>query len=213
MAMVEAGKGVRAGSAHKRAAILGAARELFLADGFERTSVDAIAARAGVSKRTVYDYYGEKRALLLAVVEQAMDSLISAIQRSVDDNLTDDLTSVEGLRSALVGFARSVTESALGSSDYSALMRLVSAESANLPELEERVTTEPEDLVSERFLRYGRRGLLEVPNPRLAADHFVALTMASTASAIGRPVAQSDASTRQMIADGVDVFLRAYTPR
>ena len=80
------GKAVREGSATKRAAILATARALFLADGFERTSMDAIAAAAAVSKRTVYDYYGDKRALLLAVVEQdrkstRLNSSHSAVSR------------------------------------------------------------------------------------------------------------------------------------
>ena len=52
-------KVLRAGSAPKRAAIMTAAWDLFVADGFERTSVDAVAARAAVSKRTGYDSFGD----------------------------------------------------------------------------------------------------------------------------------------------------------
>lgn len=48
-------------------AILQAARELFVSDAVERTTLDAVALRAKVSKRTVYDYYGDKRNLVLAV--------------------------------------------------------------------------------------------------------------------------------------------------
>jgi TetR/AcrR family transcriptional regulator, mexJK operon transcriptional repressor len=40
----------------KRDAIGRAALTLFASDGYERTSVDAIAAEAGVSKRTVYSH-------------------------------------------------------------------------------------------------------------------------------------------------------------
>src|ERR1700712_1727700 len=117
MVTFEATKGLRAGSAEKRSAILASARELFLTDGFERTSVDAISARARVSKRTVYDYFGDKRTLLLAVVEQAMDSLLGAIHHSVRDNLGAHVDA-DALRTALIAFAQSVTDSALGSSDY-----------------------------------------------------------------------------------------------
>ena len=52
--------GRRQRSESKQTAILDAAERLFVADGYELTSVDAIAAAAGVSKRTVYDHFGDK---------------------------------------------------------------------------------------------------------------------------------------------------------
>ena len=47
----------------KRAAILESARRLFLTQGYERVSMDQIAAGAGVSKLTVYSHYGDKDSL------------------------------------------------------------------------------------------------------------------------------------------------------
>ncbi len=47
----------------KRAAILEAARKLFLTQGFERVSMDQIASEAGVSKLTVYSHFGDKDSL------------------------------------------------------------------------------------------------------------------------------------------------------
>ena len=82
-------KTLREGSTQKRAAILTAARELFLSDGFDRTSVDAVAARAGVSKRTVYDYFGDKQTLLQAVVDGVGLSLITTIGRILHDTLAE----------------------------------------------------------------------------------------------------------------------------
>jgi TetR/AcrR family transcriptional repressor of mexJK operon len=161
--MVSAGaKTVREGSASKRAAILAAARELFLAEGYERTSVDAVSARAQVSKRTVYDYFGDKRALLLAVVEQSAESLLVAVQAAVDEELADG----RDLEAALTAFAVRVATSTFGSADYAALLRLVQAESAHLPELRDhRLATAPEEAVAERLAAFGRAGLLEVPDP------------------------------------------------
>jgi TetR/AcrR family transcriptional repressor of mexJK operon len=47
----------------KRAAILDAARRLFLTQGYDRVSMDQIASEAGVSKLTVYSHYGDKDSL------------------------------------------------------------------------------------------------------------------------------------------------------
>jgi len=201
-------KGVREGSAQKREAILAAARELFLADGVERTSVDAIAASAGVSKRTVYDYYGDKRNLLLAVVEQAVDALGAAVTAAIDANLRGDIE----IETALTRFAQDITATALGSSDYIALVRLLSTESVNLPELWDKHWNvgEPEDAVAERFAEFDRRGMLVTPDPRLAADHFVALTVSSFASTLGRPIERDEQQTQHLIVEGVRAFLRAY---
>ena len=79
---------VRQGQAHKRAAILAAARDLFVGTGVDRTSMDAVAARAGVSKRTVYDYYGDKHGLLLGVVEAAGEGAVATLRELVDRHLT-----------------------------------------------------------------------------------------------------------------------------
>lgn len=52
----------------KRAAILEAAKRLFV-DGYERVSMDQIAAEAGVSKLTVYSHFGDKDSLFAEVVK------------------------------------------------------------------------------------------------------------------------------------------------
>lgn len=57
----------------KRAAIIEAAIEEFRAAGFEATSMDRIAARANVSKRTVYNHFPSKEALFAAILRQLWD--------------------------------------------------------------------------------------------------------------------------------------------
>src|SRR3569832_2173767 len=52
-----------------RAAILQAAKRLFTTQGFDGTSMDAIASAAGVSKLTVYSHYQDKERLFAAAVE------------------------------------------------------------------------------------------------------------------------------------------------
>jgi TetR/AcrR family transcriptional regulator of autoinduction and epiphytic fitness len=58
----------------KRAAVISAAIEEFLAAGFDATSMDRIAARASVSKRTVYNHFPSKEALFAAILRQLWDS-------------------------------------------------------------------------------------------------------------------------------------------
>ena len=55
-----------------RQAILAAAHELFLAQGYGATTVDQIAAKAGVSKPTVFASVGNKQAVLAAVRDVAL---------------------------------------------------------------------------------------------------------------------------------------------
>lgn len=58
----------------KRAAVIGAAIEEFLASGYDATSMDRIAARAAVSKRTVYNHFPSKEALFAAILQQLWES-------------------------------------------------------------------------------------------------------------------------------------------
>lgn len=55
-------------------AIMAAATETFLAEGYEGASVDAIAARAGVPKSTLYKRYPDKKALLRAVLRERLSA-------------------------------------------------------------------------------------------------------------------------------------------
>ncbi|MCD9028809.1 TetR/AcrR family transcriptional regulator [Luteimonas sp. BDR2-5] len=56
----------------KRVAILDAAVAEFRASGYEATSMDRIAASAGVSKRTVYNHFPSKEALFVRILEDMM---------------------------------------------------------------------------------------------------------------------------------------------
>ena len=58
----------------KRSAIIGAAIEEFLATGYDATSMDRIAARADVSKRTVYNHFPSKELLFAAILHQLWDA-------------------------------------------------------------------------------------------------------------------------------------------
>lgn len=63
----------------KRDAVLTAAAQAFVQDGYGATSIDDIAARLGVSKPTVYYYAGGKQALLGACFSVALDAYSAAV--------------------------------------------------------------------------------------------------------------------------------------
>jgi AcrR family transcriptional regulator len=70
------------------AALVDAARELFARDGYDATSLDAVAARAGVTKGAVYHHFDGKRQLFEAVfgreIERIAIPLAAAYGRTKD---------------------------------------------------------------------------------------------------------------------------------
>jgi AcrR family transcriptional regulator len=72
-----------------RSALEDAAAELFLERGYHATTVDEIAARAGVSRATFFNYFSSKSAVLWVKVDDALDVLESGIHdgMSLNDGL------------------------------------------------------------------------------------------------------------------------------
>jgi TetR/AcrR family transcriptional regulator, regulator of autoinduction and epiphytic fitness len=60
----------------KRQSIIDAAIDEFRVSGFEATSMDRIAARAGASKRTVYNHFPSKDVLFAAILHQLWTTVI-----------------------------------------------------------------------------------------------------------------------------------------
>lgn len=202
-------KKIRKGSSDKRAKIIAAARDLFLSDGFDRSSVDAVAAKAGVSKRTVYDYYGDKQNLLLAVVEESSSAVLDMIEQGISDHLWE----FEDLDQALISFCEQIVASTNGSSDYMALIRLVMVEAANLPDsFFERLDNATEEGIIRRFTEFGQTGLLNVPDPEMATKHFAALTFLLVFNQPRKTGTFEEEQTKRIITEGVRVFLCAYAP-
>lgn len=69
----------------KHRAILRAASAMFLAEGYERVTLDQIAQRAGVSKQTIYSHFADKDALFRAICTQLAEKLTIPLRRPVAD--------------------------------------------------------------------------------------------------------------------------------
>lgn len=78
----------------KHDAITRAASETFLAEGFDRASLDQIAQRAGVSKQTIYSHFADKQALFKAICSELTEKLTIPLrqERSQDGDLRTLLT-------------------------------------------------------------------------------------------------------------------------
>ncbi|MEU9334986.1 TetR/AcrR family transcriptional regulator [Streptomyces sp. NPDC048290] len=69
--------------AERRQQLLEIGRTLFAAKGFEGTSVEEIAAKAGVSKPVVYEHFGGKEGLYAVVVDREMRRLLDGVTGSL----------------------------------------------------------------------------------------------------------------------------------
>ncbi|KUH35589.1 MULTISPECIES: TetR/AcrR family transcriptional regulator [Streptomyces] len=73
------GRRVRMTGAERRQQLLDIGRTLFATRGFEGTSVEEIAAKAGVSKPVVYEHFGGKEGLYAVVVDREMRQLLDMV--------------------------------------------------------------------------------------------------------------------------------------
>jgi AcrR family transcriptional regulator len=107
--------------------LLDKALDLFLEKGFERTTIDAITASAGMAKRTVYLRYSDKTALFKAALQRAIEDWIVPVERlraAESDDVEETL-----LRVGQILMENLMTPAGLR------LLRITNAESARMPEI------------------------------------------------------------------------------
>lgn len=75
----------------KRAEIVVAARRLFVEEGYDAASMTRIARDAGVVSNTLYWYFQDKDAVLIAVLEAVLADSMAAYSNILDSSLTDRL--------------------------------------------------------------------------------------------------------------------------
>jgi TetR/AcrR family transcriptional repressor of mexJK operon len=190
----------------KRHQIRSAAQSLFLEHGFARTSTDAIAAEAGVSKQTLYRYYPSKEDLLADCLQDLIER-----QALAGSGLgSAPLDTHEDLRTVLLNASTQITR-ALTQPSYLALMRVVIAETPNFPELgemfRERVATPVFSAVAELMDRAHQAGLAQVSDPEAASRLFVGalLTYTLLDGLLGR--GEPRRPTKKQLARIIDTYL------
>ena len=107
--------------------ILNAALDVFAARGFAAAKLDEVAARAGVSKGTLYLYFESKEELFRSVVRGLLLPNVAMAERRIAEH---EGSAAELLRALVTTFGRTIAESKLG-----AIPKLVIAEATNFPDL------------------------------------------------------------------------------
>lgn len=152
----------------KRQAIIDAASEAFLENGFQNSSMDTISSKAGVAKQTLYNYFGNKDALFIAVVDQKCDYGDNATMRSAD-------LKSENVEEVLQKYAHSKLAD-LVSTENTAMFRMMISEAIRFPNLGEmffKAGLEKDRLLLIDFLTLqNAAGNLKVDDPEQAALFF-----------------------------------------
>lgn len=193
----------------KRAAILDAAKRLFPHSGFEGTSMDAIAAEAGVSKLTVYSHFTDKETLFLAAIRERC-------QQQMPDSLFD-VESDAPVRVQLEAIGHAFVALVMQPESI-ALHRLITAGTASANKLAQLFWDSGPRLLHDGFANFLRRevetGKLDIADVPRAASQFFALLKGDVHARM-LCGCQSQISAAQIDAHveaTVEFFLRAYAP-
>lgn len=157
-------------SGQKRRQILQAAARLFLRDGFEPTTMDAIAREAGVSKATVYAHAKNKQELFAGIVQ----GRVALVYRSVELMDAESAAAAD----ALSRFARHFIQMIL-SPEAQGIYRIVVAEAPRNPELGRIFFEQGPRAVTQRLVAIleaqVKAGQLAVDDPLAAAQEFLGM--------------------------------------
>jgi TetR/AcrR family transcriptional regulator, mexJK operon transcriptional repressor len=202
-------------SARKRRAIVDAATELFLRNGYQGTSMDEVAARAAVSKQTVYKNFADKEQLFTGIVlgvagnaEHVVGELTAALREH-------PATTAAELERALTELARRYLDAVLAP-EVLALRRLVVAEADRFPDLARtyyrQAPARAVEVLAAALESYVDGGLLRAPDRELAASTFGYLVLARAQDrALFHPGQRLSRTDRDRHAtEAVRVFLAAY---
>jgi AcrR family transcriptional regulator len=197
------------GLADKRRAILDGALTIFARDGYTRASIDAIAAKAGVSTRTIYNHFQDKAELFQVVIKESASRVADA-QIAVIESY---LRKVTDLEADLIEFGLAWVTPMPDYADHSALVRQINAESGHIPRRAIKAWQEAGprrvlDALADRLARLSDRGLLDVDDPQRAAHHFAVLITVPNPSLQAGTLSDDDRG--EMVAAGVRTFLYGY---
>lgn len=170
------GRPTREQSEARNEELLARTLELFLAKGFEGTTIEAITEAIGMSTRTVYARYGDKPTLFKAAIQRAIDTWIVP---------ADELAAaeVDDIEETLIAVARMLARQSCSAAGVQ-LSRISNTEVFRLPEigkyLWERTAHPTLSYLSDLFRRRLRNGTMSEAEALEAAQAFGILTAESS---------------------------------
>jgi AcrR family transcriptional regulator len=195
----------------RRQRVLDAAEGVFFELGYGSASMDDIARRAGMSKKTLYRLFETKESLFAAMVaarRAVLDAMIAG------NECADNASAEDVLRSYLGKVARFVL-----APRQAALYRLVIAESLRTPELAHAFYHEGpckvRAMLEQWLARQHLAGVLHVPDPERDAGMLCSMVIGELQMRllVGALRAPDDALIDATVARAVDLFLRGAQPR
>lgn len=193
-------------SQRKRLAIIEAAIDEFKDNGYNASSMDAVAARAQVSKRTVYNHFPSKEALFEELVRQ----MITTARQVTEFHYNDDLP-IEG---QLLSFAEQELN-LLSEPRFLDLSRITMAEAMHSPELARKILSNvaQQDSYLETWINQAikRDKLLNV-DAKYATQQFLSLIKGLALwpqILMGLP-SPDEQTAKQIVSDTVGMFLGRY---
>lgn len=147
-----------------------AAKKIFLQYGYKATSMDLVAQEAGVSKRTVYDHFGDKKTLFETILKAHWDKLLPDKYSLFDDNKT--------VADNLKDFAH-IFLKFLYKPDTIDLFRLLISETPQFPDLADNILREEKAPYTQALVVYLQSkkmtGELAIENTHRSAAYFMGL--------------------------------------
>jgi TetR/AcrR family transcriptional regulator, mexJK operon transcriptional repressor len=204
IAAPRAGRPSRDAALQLRERILDVATELLFTHGYGATSIEAIARRARVSKRTFYQRFPDKPALISAVVVRLIDSLRPPANIPLIEG--------EALEQILVHLGSLILQAAL-TPRVLQLQRLIVAESSRFPDLAAAVAKsggrqEVVSIISELLLRDQRGAALSPAQAAFAAHQFLQMIVSlPQLRAIGLGAPMTPGELDAWVRDTVALFL------
>ncbi|MFH8794467.1 TetR/AcrR family transcriptional regulator [Streptomyces sp. NPDC017941] len=122
-------RGTRLPRRARRNQLLGAAQEVFVAQGYHSAAMDDIAERAGVSKPVLYQHFPGKLDLYLALLDQHCENLLQAVRAALAST-TDNKLRVAATMDAYFGYVED---------DGGAFRLVFESDLTNEPAVRERV--------------------------------------------------------------------------
>jgi TetR/AcrR family transcriptional repressor of mexJK operon len=193
----------------KRRQMLEAARELFIARGYEKVSMDSVARVAQVSKATLYAHFASKDALFATVVaDSGFANRLTA--EDFGDGPGDIRVCLQALGERILRF--------LLQERTQAIYRVAVAEARRFPEMGRAFFDNGPGAFLKHFsawlARQDEAGRLSVATPRVAAEQFGALVRSGLfmTCTLGLEPPPTDAEITATVDAAVDTFLKAYGP-